>query len=110
MENQRTESRRTAADGIRLGLRALVHTVLGGAALLAIATVTSVLGPLPALDLSCCTADATTVKAEVRGVEAPPVDSWVPAVTPGAAEAWPPVVDATSPLRVRQPDNPYEKR
>ncbi|MFF6948523.1 permease [Streptomyces iakyrus] len=51
MENQRTESRRTAADGIRLGLRALVYAVLGGAALLAIATVASVLGPVLALDL-----------------------------------------------------------
>ncbi|MEU4463349.1 permease [Streptomyces sp. NPDC024017] len=39
------------ADGIRLGLRALVYAVLGGAALLAIATVASVLGPMLALDL-----------------------------------------------------------
>ncbi|MFF5310181.1 permease [Streptomyces massasporeus] len=39
------------ADGIRLGLRALVHAVLGGAALLAIVTVASVLGPMLALDL-----------------------------------------------------------
>ncbi|MFJ4079589.1 permease [Streptomyces iakyrus] len=51
MENQRTESRRTASNGIRLGLRALVYAVLGGAALLAIATVASVLGPVLALDL-----------------------------------------------------------
>ncbi|MBX9363489.1 hypothetical protein [Streptomyces sp. WAC04114] len=65
-----------------------MHTVLGGAVLLAIATVASMPGPVPALDLSCCTADATTAKAEVRGVSAPPVDSWVSAVTPGAAEAW----------------------
>lgn len=39
------------ADGIRLGLRALVYAVLGGAALLAIATVASVLGPMLAIDL-----------------------------------------------------------
>ncbi|MFE1944134.1 permease [Streptomyces massasporeus] len=45
------ENQRTVADGIRLGLRALVHAVLGGAALLAIATVVSVLGPMLALDL-----------------------------------------------------------
>ncbi|MFD5336378.1 permease [Streptomyces hawaiiensis] len=45
------ENQRTVADGIRLGLRALVYVVLGGAALLAIATVASVLGPMLALDL-----------------------------------------------------------
>lgn len=45
------ENQRTVADGIRLGLRALVSTVLGGAALIAIVTVASVLGPMLALDL-----------------------------------------------------------
>ncbi|MFJ7179368.1 TIGR03943 family putative permease subunit [Streptomyces massasporeus] len=67
--------------------------------------------------LSCCAADATTAKAEVRGVEAPPVDTWVtvtgtwhPEGELGSTEAWPPVVDATSLRRVRPPDNPYEKR
>ncbi|NEE17875.1 TIGR03943 family protein [Streptomyces sp. SID7499] len=67
--------------------------------------------------VSCCAADATTAKAEVRGVQAPPVDTWVtvtgtwrPEGEPGSTEAWPPVVDATSLRRVRQPDNPYEKR
>ncbi|MFD5745065.1 TIGR03943 family putative permease subunit [Streptomyces massasporeus] len=67
--------------------------------------------------VSCCAADATTAKAEVRGVEAPPVDTWVtvtgtwhPEGGLGSTEAWPPVVDATSVRRVRQPDNPYEKR
>ncbi|MFF7042065.1 permease [Streptomyces massasporeus] len=45
------ENQRTVADGIRLGLRALVNAALGGAALLAIATVVSVLGPMLALDL-----------------------------------------------------------
>ncbi|MFF5365785.1 permease [Streptomyces sp. NPDC013187] len=38
-------------DGIRLGLRALVYAVLAGAALLAVGTVVSVLGPMLALDL-----------------------------------------------------------
>ena len=51
------ENDRTAADGLRLGvlvafgLRVLVYVVLGGAALVAIATVASVLGPTLALDL-----------------------------------------------------------
>ncbi|MFI8188584.1 permease [Streptomyces sp. NPDC085946] len=45
------ENQRTVADGLRLGVRALVYAVLGGAALLAIATVVSVLGPVLALDL-----------------------------------------------------------
>ncbi|MFE6197076.1 permease [Streptomyces sp. NPDC057838] len=45
------ENERTVADGIRLGLRALVHAVLGGGALIAVVTVVSVLGPLVALDL-----------------------------------------------------------
>ncbi|MEU6177669.1 TIGR03943 family putative permease subunit [Streptomyces coeruleorubidus] len=67
--------------------------------------------------VSCCAADATTAKAEVRGAGAPPVDTWVtvtgtwhPEGEPGSAAAWPPVLDATSVRRVRQPDNPYEKR
>jgi uncharacterized membrane protein YraQ (UPF0718 family) len=45
------ENRPTVADGIRLGLRALVYAVLGGAALIAVVTVVSVLGPMAALDL-----------------------------------------------------------
>ncbi|MFJ3440479.1 permease [Streptomyces sp. NPDC086081] len=45
------ENRPTVADGIRLGLRALVSAVLGGAALIAVVTVVSVLGPMAALDL-----------------------------------------------------------
>jgi uncharacterized repeat protein (TIGR03943 family) len=67
--------------------------------------------------VSCCAADATTAKAEVRGADGPPVDTWVtvtgtwhPQGEPGADAAWPPVLDATSVRRVRQPDNPYEKR
>ncbi|MFC9291420.1 permease, partial [Streptomyces sp. NPDC057052] len=43
--------RRTVADGLRTVVRALVHAVLGGTALLAVATVASVLGPTLALDL-----------------------------------------------------------
>ncbi|MEU4486180.1 TIGR03943 family protein [Streptomyces purpurascens] len=67
--------------------------------------------------VSCCAADATTGKAEVRGADAPPVDTWVtvtgtwhPKGEPGSAAAWPPVLDVTSVRRVPQPDNPYEKR
>ncbi|MFD8817803.1 hypothetical protein ACFV23_41535, partial [Streptomyces sp. NPDC059627] len=44
-------NQRTVADGLRLLTRAVVHVVLGGSALLAIATVVSVLGPTLALDL-----------------------------------------------------------
>ncbi|MER5200925.1 MULTISPECIES: permease [unclassified Streptomyces] len=45
------ENQRTVADGLRVVVRASVYAVLGGAALVAIATVVSVLGPLLALDL-----------------------------------------------------------
>ncbi|MFG1666136.1 permease [Streptomyces sp. Y7] len=45
------ENQRTVVDGLRLVVRTLVYAVLGGAALVAIATVVSVLGPLLALDL-----------------------------------------------------------
>ncbi|MFG2955706.1 permease [Streptomyces sp. NPDC048291] len=45
------QNQRTVADGLRLLTRAVVHVVLGGTALLAIATVVSVLGPTLALDL-----------------------------------------------------------
>ncbi|WP_328418009.1 TIGR03943 family protein [Streptomyces violaceus] len=67
--------------------------------------------------VSCCAADATSGKAEVRGADAPPVDTWVtvtgtwhPRGELGSAAAWPPVLDVTSVRRVPQPDNPYEKR
>ncbi|AXG55477.1 permease [Streptomyces lincolnensis] len=50
MENQRTVQR-TVGDGLRIAVRALVYGVLGGAALIALATVASVLGPVLALDL-----------------------------------------------------------
>ncbi|EPJ34176.1 hypothetical protein STAFG_8773 [Streptomyces afghaniensis 772] len=67
--------------------------------------------------VSCCAADAGAAKAEVRGVGAPPVDTWItvtgtwhPEGEPGSDAAWPPVLDATSVRRTPQPDNPYEKR
>ncbi|WP_033314398.1 TIGR03943 family protein [Streptomyces iakyrus] len=67
--------------------------------------------------VSCCAADATTAKAEVRGAQAPPVDTWVtvtgtwhPEGGLGADAAWPPVVDARTVRQVPQPDSPYEKR
>lgn len=67
--------------------------------------------------VACCAADATTSKAEIRGADAPPVDTWVtvtgtwhPKGTLGTDEAWPPVLDAASVRRIAQPANPYEKR
>ncbi|MER7894691.1 TIGR03943 family protein [Streptomyces sp. NPDC096046] len=67
--------------------------------------------------VSCCAADATSAKAEVRGAQAPPVDTWVtvtgrwhPEGSLGSDEAWPPVVDVLSVRRVPQPDSPYERR
>ncbi|GAA2301531.1 hypothetical protein GCM10010234_50570 [Streptomyces hawaiiensis] len=67
--------------------------------------------------VSCCAADATAAKAEVRGAQAPPVDTWVtvtgtwhPEGELGSAAAWPPVLDAGSVRQVPQPDDPYEKR
>ncbi|MGW3283686.1 permease [Streptomyces sp. NPDC001002] len=45
------QNQRTVVDGVRLVVRALVYAVLGGSALIAIATVVSVLGPMLALDL-----------------------------------------------------------
>ncbi|OSC58510.1 hypothetical protein B5181_30825 [Streptomyces sp. 4F] len=51
MDDRRVVTGRTVADAVRLTLRALVYAVLGGTALLAIATVVSVLGPTLALDL-----------------------------------------------------------
>ena len=47
----RVQNERTVADGLRLAVRAMVYAVLGGAALIAIATVVSVLGPMVAIDL-----------------------------------------------------------
>ncbi|MBQ1092703.1 TIGR03943 family protein [Streptomyces sp. B93] len=72
---------------------------------------------LTRLSVACCAADAATAKAEVRGVTAPPTDSWVtvtgtwrPEGALGDEEAWPPVLDATDVETVTEPANPYEKR
>nr|WP_222109480.1 TIGR03943 family protein [Streptomyces cupreus] len=69
------------------------------------------------LMVSCCAADATTSKVEIRGADALPDDTWVtvtgtwhPEGELGSDEAWPPVLDAGSVRRVEQPANPYEKR
>ncbi|MGC9541976.1 permease [Streptomyces sp. UG1] len=51
MGTDTVENQRTVGDGLRLGIRTLVYAVLGGAALIAIATVASVLGPMLALGL-----------------------------------------------------------
>ncbi|KKD05128.1 TIGR03943 family putative permease subunit [Streptomyces sp. WM6386] len=67
--------------------------------------------------VSCCAADATTSKAEIRGADALPADTWVtvtgtwhPKGKLGTDGAWPPVLDAASVKQVKQPANPYEKR
>ncbi|MEU5887933.1 TIGR03943 family protein [Streptomyces sp. NPDC047461] len=67
--------------------------------------------------VSCCAADAGTSKAEIRGADALPADTWVtvtgtwhPKGKLGTDGAWPPVLDATSVERVEQPADPYEKR
>ncbi|WP_449348913.1 TIGR03943 family putative permease subunit [Streptomyces shaanxiensis] len=74
---------------------------------------------LTRLFVTCCAADATTSKVEVRGAAdgAPPVDTWVtvtgtwhPEGRFGTDSAWPPVVDASAVERVAQPADPYEKR
>lgn len=53
---------------------------------------------------------------EVRDADAPPADTWItvtgtwhPKGAPGSAEAWPPVLDAVTVTRVKQPADPYEK-
>ncbi|MFC8517631.1 TIGR03943 family putative permease subunit [Streptomyces sp. NPDC057257] len=75
---------------------------------------------LTRLLVSCCAADATTSKVEIRGAEArdaPPVDTWVtvtgiwhPRGKLGTDAAWPPVLDAATVRTVRQPADPYEQR
>ncbi|GGU61100.1 TIGR03943 family putative permease subunit [Streptomyces daghestanicus] len=69
--------------------------------------------------VTCCAADATTGKAEVRGVAAAgaPADgawvtvtgTWHPEGGLGTDAAWPPVVDADRVRRTTQPANPYER-
>jgi uncharacterized repeat protein (TIGR03943 family) len=70
---------------------------------------------LTRLMVTCCAADATTSKVEIRGEDAPPTDTWVtvtgtwhPKGRLGSDAAWPPVLDAASAKRVRQPSDPYE--
>ncbi|MEU6140232.1 TIGR03943 family protein [Streptomyces sp. NPDC047081] len=72
---------------------------------------------LTRLLVSCCAADATTSKVEIRGAEAPPVDTWVtvtgtwhPKGKLGTDAAWPPVLDSATVRTVRQPADPYEQR
>ncbi|MFD5478615.1 TIGR03943 family putative permease subunit [Streptomyces hawaiiensis] len=67
--------------------------------------------------ISCCAADAQPDKIQIRGIDAPPTDAWVtvtgtwqPKGKLGSEEAWPPVLDSISVKRVKQPENPYEKR
>ncbi|MFJ8113715.1 TIGR03943 family putative permease subunit [Streptomyces sp. NPDC096132] len=68
--------------------------------------------------VTCCAADATTGKVEIRGADddAPPTDTWVtvtgtwrPKGTLGSDAAWPPTLDAEKVTRVEQPADPYEK-
>ena len=67
--------------------------------------------------VSCCAADASAGKVEIRGADALPADTWVtvtgtwhPKGGLGTDAAWPPVLDATTVTRVKQPADPYEKR
>ncbi|WP_043675687.1 TIGR03943 family putative permease subunit [Streptomyces xylophagus] len=70
--------------------------------------------------VTCCAADATTSKVEIRGDEAdgaPQTDTWVtvtgtwiPKGKLGTDGAWPPVLHAADVKQVKQPADPYEKR
>ncbi len=67
--------------------------------------------------VTCCAADATTVKAEIRGAEAPATDTWVtvtgtwhPRGELGTDAAWPPALDATTVRAIAEPSDPYEER
>ncbi|MER7179865.1 TIGR03943 family protein [Streptomyces hyaluromycini] len=70
---------------------------------------------LTRLMVTCCAADATTSKVEIRGEDASPTDTWVtvtgtwhPKGRLGSDAAWPPVLDAGSAKTVKQPSDPYE--
>ena len=72
---------------------------------------------LTRLLVSCCAADASPYKVEIRDADAPTADAWVtvtgtwhPKGALGSEKAWPPVLDAASVKRVAEPENPYEKR
>ena len=70
--------------------------------------------------VTCCAADATISKVEIRGDEAdgaPQTDSWVtvtgtwiPKGKLGTDGAWPPVLDAAQVKQVKEPADPYDKR
>ncbi|MEU3984496.1 TIGR03943 family protein [Streptomyces sp. NPDC026672] len=67
--------------------------------------------------VSCCAADATTSKVQIRGAGSPAADTWVtvtgtwrPKGGLGSSAAWPPVLDAKTVKRVEEPSDPYEKR
>ncbi|MFI1023300.1 TIGR03943 family putative permease subunit [Streptomyces olivaceus] len=69
------------------------------------------------LRVACCAADATAVRAEIRGVRAPEADTWVTATGTwhprgrlGSPAAWPPVLDATDVRPIAEPADPYEER
>lgn len=72
------------------------------------------------LVVTCCAADATTSKVEIRGTEAsdaPQTDTWVtvtgtwlPKGKLGTDGAWPPLLDAKTVTQVKEPADPYEKR
>ncbi|WP_216591468.1 TIGR03943 family putative permease subunit [Streptomyces brasiliscabiei] len=72
---------------------------------------------LTRLLVSCCAADASPYKVEIRDADAPVTGTWVtvtgtwhPEGAPGSEQARPPVLDAGSVKRVAEPENPYEKR
>ena len=72
---------------------------------------------LARLLITCCAADASTYKIEIKGADAPVNDTWVtvtgtwhPKGKLGSDEAWPPVLDSTSVKKVKEPSNPYERR
>ncbi|WP_329353512.1 TIGR03943 family protein [Streptomyces sp. NBC_01261] len=75
---------------------------------------------LTRLLVTCCAADATISKVEIRGDEAdgaPQTDSWVTATgvwVPkgklGTDGAWPPILKATVVKQVKEPADPYDKR
>ncbi|MFJ3667832.1 TIGR03943 family putative permease subunit [Streptomyces sp. NPDC090106] len=67
--------------------------------------------------VSCCAADATTSKVEIRGADAPRSGTWVtvtgtwhPRGELGTDAAWPSALDATGVRKVAQPTDPYEQR
>ncbi|MEV1061542.1 TIGR03943 family protein [Streptomyces sp. NPDC050263] len=70
------------------------------------------------LTVTCCAADATTGKVEIRNADDDvlPADTWVtvtgtwlPKGELGSDEAWPPLLTATTVNQVKQPSDPYEK-